>query len=172
MFRKADRPTFSNVQSGLFPIYFGLQTAIPVVLAVTFPGNAILGYGSGIKGLLADINRTTSLIPIATMFVTGLLNLFVLLPVVTQLIKDRKGQGKIEDSPPHPRTSSSLPNTSLTLCVAKRDGKEWHAEGPQSDEMRALNKKFGAMHGISSLVNLSAFIATVVYGFTLGGRLL
>jgi hypothetical protein len=37
--------------------------------------------------------------------------------------------------------------------------------------MQALNKKFGMLHGISSLLNLSTFIAAVVYGFTLGSRL-
>lgn len=38
--------------------------------------------------------------------------------------------------------------------------------------MKALNKKFGMLHGISSLFNLIAFAAAVGYGFTLGGRVL
>lgn len=37
--------------------------------------------------------------------------------------------------------------------------------------MIELNKKFGKLHGISSLLNLTTFIATVVYGFHLGARL-
>lgn len=37
--------------------------------------------------------------------------------------------------------------------------------------MRALNKKFGILHGVSSLLNLTTFIAAVAYGFTLGGRI-
>jgi len=37
--------------------------------------------------------------------------------------------------------------------------------------MVALNKRFGMLHGISSLLNLGTFIATVVYGFTLADRL-
>lgn len=55
--------------------------------------------------------------------------------------------------------------------VVKRDGKEWYAEGPHSDEMKALNKKFGIIHGVSSLLNLGTIIATVAYGFTLGARI-
>ena len=55
--------------------------------------------------------------------------------------------------------------------AAKRDGKEWYAEGPHSEEMRALSKKFGILHGVSSLVNLTTFISAVVYGFTLGARI-
>jgi hypothetical protein len=37
--------------------------------------------------------------------------------------------------------------------------------------MRALNKKFGMLHGISSLVNLVEFVALVAYGFTLASRI-
>jgi hypothetical protein len=38
--------------------------------------------------------------------------------------------------------------------------------------MKALNKRFGILHGISSLINLTTFFAAVAYGFTLGGRVL
>lgn len=55
--------------------------------------------------------------------------------------------------------------------LAKRDGKQWYEEGPKSDEMRALSKKFGILHGVSSLLNLGTIIATVAYGFTLGSRI-
>jgi len=34
--------------------------------------------------------------------------------------------------------------------------------------MIALNKQFGKLHGISSLLNLTTFIGTIVYGFHLG----
>lgn len=37
--------------------------------------------------------------------------------------------------------------------------------------MLALNKQFSMLHGISSLLNLSTFVAAVAYGFTLGHRL-
>lgn len=93
MFRTVTRPTFSAVQNSLFPIYFGLQTALPLVMAFTFPGYALLSLPSGIQGLLDKSTRCSSLLPIATMFVTGLLNLVVLMPMVNQVIKDRKSQG-------------------------------------------------------------------------------
>lgn len=38
--------------------------------------------------------------------------------------------------------------------------------------MAALNKDFGKLHGISSLLNLSNFIAALIYGVTLSARLL
>jgi len=53
----------------------------------------------------------------------------------------------------------------------KKDGKKYWQPGPQSEEMKGLNREFGRLHGISSLLNISTFIATLVYGFHLGGRL-
>ncbi|KAG6011395.1 hypothetical protein E4U43_008348 [Claviceps pusilla] len=146
VFTVVERPVFSKIQAKLFPIYFGMQTAIPVVLALTFPGNALLGVSSGPSGLLETSSRWESLAPIATMFVTGLINLVVMLPATNNVIKERRGQ-------------------------AKRDGKEYYEEGPHSEEMRALSKKFGKLHGISSLLNLFTVGAAVAYGFTLGSCL-
>lgn len=37
--------------------------------------------------------------------------------------------------------------------------------------MLALNKKFGKLHGISSLLNLTSFIMAFVYGVALSGRI-
>jgi hypothetical protein len=42
---------------------------------------------------------------------------------------------------------------------------------PKSKEMKALNKKFGKLHGYSSLFNLVTFVATVVYGVHLSARI-
>lgn len=57
------------------------------------------------------------------------------------------------------------------MCTVKRDGKEWYAEGPHSEEMQALNKRFGMLHGVSSLLNLGTLISLIAYGFTLGARI-
>ncbi|KAG6000940.1 hypothetical protein E4U21_004864 [Claviceps maximensis] len=146
VFTVVERPVFSVIQAKLFPIYFGMQTAIPVILALTFPGNALLGVPSGPFGLLEMSSRWESLAPIASMFVTGLINLVVMLPATNKVIKERRGQ-------------------------AKRDGKEYYEEGPHSEEMRALSKKFGKLHGLSSLLNLVTIASAVAYGFTLGSRL-
>ncbi|KAJ6785725.1 hypothetical protein PWT90_07099 [Aphanocladium album] len=146
LFKTAERPVFSAIQSKAFPIYFGLQTALPAILALTFPGSSVLATPNGISTLLHESNRWGSLVPIAAMFVSGALNLLVFLPASKEVMKKRQGQ-------------------------AKRDGKQWYEEGPHSDEMRALSKRFGMLHGISSLLNLAVFIGSVTYGFTLGARL-
>lgn len=37
--------------------------------------------------------------------------------------------------------------------------------------MIALNKRFGMLHGLSSLLNLGAFIGSVVYGINISARI-
>ncbi|KAJ4141491.1 hypothetical protein NW768_000704 [Fusarium equiseti] len=147
MFKAVDRASFSAIQQKLFPIYFGLQTVLPGVLALTFPGNTLIGLANGPAGLVSEFARWHSLLPISVMAITGAINLIVLLPMTVEVMKKRRGQ-------------------------VKRDGKEWYAEGPHSDEMKTLNRKFGMLHGISSLLNLATFVAAIGYGFTLGGRVL
>lgn len=94
MFRVLERPSFSAAQSALFPIYFSLQTALPIVLALTYPGSSgPLGVTSGITGFLDESNRYDTLLPLAVAFVTGAANLFVLLPATTKIMADRRAQG-------------------------------------------------------------------------------
>lgn len=170
MFKTVSRHSFSAIQTGLFPIYFGIQTAVPVILALTFPSNALFGIPSGISGVLHETGRWTALAPLATAFITGLVNLVILLPLVTTVMKERRGQGTV-DLPTCSLSCTPSQLQSLTPSIVKRDGKEWFAEGPHSEEMRALNKKFGILHGVSSLLNLATLVATVAYGFTLGARI-
>ena len=94
MFKTVERPVFSAVQTHLFPVYFGMQTVIPIVLALTFPGSTLTGVSSGVSGLLDVSSRWDSLAPISAMFVSGLVNLTVLLPMTQEVMKQRRGQGK------------------------------------------------------------------------------
>lgn len=55
--------------------------------------------------------------------------------------------------------------------VERKDGKKSYDPAPHSQEMLKLNKKFGKLHGVSSLLNLATFIATVAYGVTLSSRI-
>lgn len=163
MFKTVDRASFSAIQQKLFPIYFGIQTVLPGVLALTYPGNTLIGLANGPAGLMSEFARWHSLLPISVMAITGALNLTVLLPLTVDVMKKRRGQGM----------SNRCSHMSYTNhSVVKRDGKEWYAEGPHSDEMKTLNRKFGMLHGISSLLNLVTFAAAIGYGFTLGGRVL
>ncbi|KAM0253331.1 hypothetical protein ACHAQJ_007335 [Trichoderma viride] len=144
MIRSVDIQTFSTVLIKLWPYYFGVQAAGSALLALTYPGNSFTQ--SGISGLLAAPNQWGSLVPIAATFVSSIVNLFVAFPATLQVEKDRCGQ-------------------------AKRDGKEWFEKEGASTEMRALNKKFDMLHGVTATLNLISFFSTLAYGFTLAGRL-
>ena len=96
MFRVLERPQFSAVQAKLFPIYFSMQAALPVVLAVTYPGggSALSSSSSSVAGVFEGENLMSVLLPLGTILVTGLVNLTVLLPMANQTTKERRDQGE------------------------------------------------------------------------------
>jgi hypothetical protein len=59
----------------------------------------------------------------------------------------------------------------LKFLLESIDGKKSYDPPPHSQKMTELNKKFGKLHGLSTLINLAAVIATLSYGVVLGGRL-
>ncbi|KAJ5439393.1 uncharacterized protein N7458_010391 [Penicillium daleae] len=142
-FRALPRPQFATLQTAIFPVYFSMQTALPVVVALTASRG---GQALGLSGLVAPENRYNTLLPMATVAITGLINMFVLRPLTVKTMRERKHQ-------------------------ETRDGKKSYDAPPHSKEMVALNKKFGRIHGLSSLVNLVSLIATVWYGAVMSKRL-
>ena len=74
------------------------------------------------------------------------INWFGLGPMTTTVIKKRKHQ-------------------------ETKDGKKYYEQGPHSEDMKTLNKRFGMLHGLSSLVNLVEILATITYGVILSKRL-
>lgn len=67
-----------------------------------------------------------------------------------------------------------LPQTRKVMEERRRqevlDGRSCRDE-VKSEEMKALNKRFGKVHGISVLLNLAGVVSLVAYGILLGGRL-
>lgn len=108
----------------------------------------IFTYPRGPKALLPSNHSSTSpdllsLSLISTMLVTGLINWLYVGPQTTEIMKLRKHQ-------------------------ETRDGKKSYDVGPHSAEMQKLNKQFGVLHGVSSLVNLVGFLSMCWYGVVLG----
>ncbi|KAF6237294.1 hypothetical protein HO173_004763 [Letharia columbiana] len=152
-YRALSRPQFATLQAALTPVYFALQTALPVIMALTYPGVKSLSSLSGnttesssLSGVLQERNRWTVLAPIATVFALNAANLLWAGPVTTRIMKERKHQ-------------------------ETRDGKKYYEQGPQSKEMQRLNRAFSRMHGVSALTNLVGLGITVWYGFLLAERL-
>ncbi|KAI4721090.1 hypothetical protein E4T48_02650 [Aureobasidium sp. EXF-10727] len=48
-----------------------------------------------------------------------------------------------------------------------RDGKKYSDAGPHSKAMEQLNKTFGILHSVSTIINLTAFGCAIWYGFVL-----
>ncbi|KAJ6141314.1 hypothetical protein N7470_010210 [Penicillium chermesinum] len=143
-FRALPRPQFASLQTAIFPVYFPLQTALPVVVALTASkGRHLLG----LSGLTAPENRWGTLIP----------------PSYRCHYRT--------DQPGYPASNLSHELNANWTCIETRDGKKSYDAGPHSKEMIELNKKFGRIHGISSLVNLGSFIATIYYGAVLSKKL-
>ena len=148
-FRVLPRPQFATLQQHTFPIYFSMQTALPIVLALTLPAErtAIGMSPSGISGVLEPSNRLHVLTPIAIILVTSAINLAIVGPATTKTMRERKHQ-------------------------ETRDGKMSYDAPPHSKEMQGLNQRFAAQHGASTLLNMAGCIATLWYGFYLGSRML
>jgi len=88
-FQVLARPQFSLLMAKLFPVYFTMQTALPVVLALTYPGDSF--SQPGVAGVLEN---TSVLYPIAATFLSALANLAVVGPATTKCMDQRKLQGQ------------------------------------------------------------------------------
>ncbi|KKZ61707.1 hypothetical protein EMCG_03736 [[Emmonsia] crescens] len=147
-FKTLPRPQFSTLQASIFPVYFSIQTALPLVVAITYPGvKTFMGRGpSSLSGVLAEDQRTTTLLPLLTMFLAGLTNRLVLGPMTAKIMRQKNHQGMI-------------------------DGKKSYDPPPHSKEMLRLNKSFARVHGVCSLVSLLSLSSAVWYGVVLADRL-
>jgi hypothetical protein len=93
---------FSTLQQKIFPPFFALQSALPLVLALTWPGDKLAGaaglgamrQNTGWRGLSADNNFWTALVPITLMVGTAVLNLAWFGPATTKVLRERKHQGR------------------------------------------------------------------------------
>lgn len=99
-FKVLPRPQFSTLQQAIFPPYFAFQTALPIVLALTWPGEKVAAVGgtamrqnAGPSGLMEGDNMWMALVPIAVMCGTSLVNLVFLGPATTKVMRERKHQG-------------------------------------------------------------------------------
>jgi len=134
-FRALPRPMFSQLQQRTFPIYFGLQMALPLAVLLSHP-----------TASYDQLMATEAAVPMLIVFGTSAANWAVVGPATIKIMRERKAQ-------------------------ESKEGTKYYDKGEKSPEMKELNSRFGMMHGASTLLNLAGFVATVVYGFTLGQKL-
>ncbi|KAE9972323.1 hypothetical protein BLS_004074 [Venturia inaequalis] len=146
-YRALPRPQFATLQSALFPTYFGMQTILPIIMALTYKSTSVTSPSvtHGFKALL-NAPSQAPLYAMTGMAFCGLTNWLILGPLTTSTMKTRKHQ-------------------------ETKDGKKYYENGPQSKEMQALNTKFSWLHGISSTINTIEMGVMFWYGSVLASRL-
>ena len=102
------RAQFSRLMEKTFPYFFALQTALPLAMMVTYPGELVAQLGGeqahinqGLGGLLAESNRWTALVPLVTILGTSLVNMLILGPATTRTMKTRHHQGWLQNASGH-----------------------------------------------------------------------
>lgn len=100
-YKALPRPSFSSLQQAIFPPYFTFQAALPVLLAITWPGEKVAQVGgaeisqnAGFWGVFSENSLLTAGVPVAIMFATSAANLLVFGPATTKVMRERKHQGK------------------------------------------------------------------------------
>ncbi|KAI5838939.1 hypothetical protein DFP73DRAFT_562699 [Morchella snyderi] len=140
-YRALPRPMFSQLQQKALPVFFTLQSILPVALLATHPTASAVSLLSTSSPYFYN---TT--IPIMVTLSSSLMNLFIVGPATTKIMKERRIQ-------------------------ETKEGKKYYDEGPKSEAMQKLNSRFGKVHGISSMLALVGLLATGAYGGFLGTSL-
>jgi len=138
-FKNLPRHQFGALQHKTFPVYF-VQS---IILSASLLGTWVFRHPDVITHLarpnVADVAQAYALA--AVLFSQGF-NYFVVGPLTSKTMFQRQ---KLE----------------------KEEGKTYNEPGV-SAEMKALNRRFGMLHGISSLANLGAIIALGFHGLWIG----
>ncbi|KAL5996340.1 hypothetical protein ACLOJK_026417 [Asimina triloba] len=145
MFKNLPRHQFGNLQSKMFPAYFmtvGVSGAISV---------AVFGYLHPWK--TASTSERYQLGFLLSSFAFNLTNLFVFTPMTIEIMKQRhkvEREEKIGDEV----------GWTKNMEVAKVNPK-----------LAAMNKKFGMIHGLSSLANIMSFGSLAMHSWFLAGKI-
>ncbi|GAB4841753.1 hypothetical protein Ancab_022475 [Ancistrocladus abbreviatus] len=145
MFKNLPRHQFGNLQSKMFPAYF---TLVGVCCAVSV---AAFGYLHPWKS--SSPAEKYQLGFLAFSFLFSLTNLFIFTPMTIQLMKQRH---KVERE----QNIGEEVGGSKNREVAK-----------VNPELAAMNKKFGMIHGLSSLANISSFGCLAMHSWYLAGKM-
>jgi len=140
-YKSLPRPMFSILQHRTFPVYF----VTTIFLSAGMLGLWVQSHPAvqiPAHALRPDIADVAQAYALATVFLSQSLNYFVVGPLTSRIMFQRQ---KLE----------------------KEEGKSYN-EPNVSAEMKALNAKFGSLHGISSLANMGAVLALGFHGLWIG----
>ncbi|WCJ22298.1 Late embryogenesis abundant protein (LEA) family protein [Euphorbia peplus] len=145
MFKNLPRHQFGNLQSKMFPAYFWLVGVCCATSVASF------GYLHPWKS--ATTSEKYQLGFLLSSLAFNLTNLFVFTPMTIEMMKQRhkvEREEKIGDE------------------IGWSKNQERAKANPK---LAAMNKKFGMIHGLSSLANIMAFGSLAMHSWYLAGKL-
>ncbi|KAK7356340.1 hypothetical protein VNO80_15610 [Phaseolus coccineus] len=145
MFKNLPRHQFGNLQSKMFPAYFSMVGACCAISVASF------GYLHPWK--TSSTTERYQLGFLLSSFAFNLTNLFVFTPMTIEMMKQRH---KVE------RESN----------IGEEVGWSKNVEVAKSNpKLKAMNKKFGMIHGLSSLANIMSFGSLAIHSWYLAGKI-
>ncbi|KAF6766083.1 hypothetical protein DFP72DRAFT_6660 [Ephemerocybe angulata] len=138
-FRALPRQQFGALQHKTFPVYFVQSILLSGALLAAWVFKHPDVATHALKPWYVDVFQAYAL---GTVLVCQGLNYFVIGPMTSKIMFQRHKQ-------------------------EKEEGKVYNEPGV-SAEMKALNRRFGSLHGISSLFNLFSVIALGIHGLWIG----
>ncbi|CBI36931.3 hypothetical protein AAG906_034757 [Vitis piasezkii] len=145
MFKNLPRHTFGNLQSKMFPAYFSM---VGVCCAVS---TASFGYLHPWKS--SSTAEKYQLGFLLSAFAFNLTNLLVFTPMTIEMMKQRH---KVERE------------QNIGEEIGRSKNKEVAKVNPK---LAAMNKKFGMIHGLSSLANIMSFGSLAMHSWYLAGKM-
>jgi len=138
-YKTLPRHQFGTLQHQTFPIYFALSIALSLSMLVMWTSSHPDVLSHILQPNVADVAQAYALLSVT---LSQAANYFVISPLASITTFKRH---KLE----------------------KEEGK-LYTDPSVSVQMKALNRRFAMLHGISSLANLTAFIALSFHGLWLG----
>ncbi|KAK6937304.1 protein of unknown function DUF4149 [Dillenia turbinata] len=145
MFKNLPRHQFGNLQSKMFPAYFSILCTCCAISVVAF------AYLHPWKS--ASSTEKYQFGFLLSAFAFNLTNLFVFTPMTIEMMKQRH---KIERE------------ENIGEEVGWTKNREVAKVNPK---LAAMNKKFGMIHGLSSLANILSFGSLAMHSWYLAGKL-
>ncbi|OCH96698.1 hypothetical protein OBBRIDRAFT_717957 [Obba rivulosa] len=138
-FKSLPRQQFGALQHRTFPIYFTISIALSAGLLGLWTYSHPAVLTHYLEPQVADVAQAYAL---AAVLISQLANQAVIGPLTSKTMFQRHRQ-------------------------EKEEGKAYNEPGV-SDQMKALNSRFGMLHGVSSLFNMTAFLTLLFHGLWIG----
>ncbi|XP_059625602.1 uncharacterized protein LOC132268783 [Cornus florida] len=145
MFKNLPRHQFGNLQSKMFPAYFSMVGVCCAISVASF------GYLHPWKS--SSTVDKYQLVFLLSAFLFNLTNLFVFTPMTVGMMKERHKIEREEN-------------------IGEEVGWSKNREAAKvNPKLAAMNKKFGMIHGLSSLANIMSFGCLALHSWYLAGKI-